>query len=125
MGGDDGCDQPDHAAHAAAVPLHPTSPRRRPDRRCRQELSQMPKSQMSKSQMPKPNLVFAMNPDVTPDLITPELRERLSRSCTLANREPLRDYETAEARRLLAEAEILFTGWGAARIDAPVLAIAP
>jgi len=85
----------------------------------------MPKSPMSKSQMPKPNLVFAMNPDVTPDLITPELRERLSRSCTLANREPLRDYETAEARRLLAEAEILFTGWGAARIDAPLLATAP
>jgi phosphoglycerate dehydrogenase-like enzyme len=74
--------------------------------------------------MHKPNLVFAMNPGVTPDLITPELRERLSSSCTLLNREPLHDYETAEARLLLAQADILFTGWGAARVDAAVLAIA-
>lgn len=72
----------------------------------------------------KPNLVFAMNPDVTPDLITPALRKRLARSCTLLNHEPLRDYATAEARRLLAQADILFTGWGAARVDAAILATA-
>lgn len=72
----------------------------------------------------KPNLVFAMNPDVTPDLITPALRERLARTCTLLNREPLRGYDTGEARALLARADILFTGWGAARVDAEALAIA-
>jgi phosphoglycerate dehydrogenase-like enzyme len=72
----------------------------------------------------KPNLVFAMNPDMTPDLITPALRERLARSCTLLNREPLRDYDTGDARALLARADILFTGWGAARVDAKALAIA-
>lgn len=72
----------------------------------------------------KPNLVFAMNPDVTPDLITPALRERLAQSCTLLNHEPLRSYDTDEARALLARADILFTGWGAARLDAEALAIA-
>lgn len=72
----------------------------------------------------KPNLVFAMNPDMTPDLITPALRERLARSCTLLNREPLRGYDTGDARALLARADILFTGWGAARVDAEALAIA-
>ncbi|MGW9332515.1 hydroxyacid dehydrogenase [Bosea sp. NPDC055594] len=65
-----------------------------------------------------------MNPDVTPDLITPALRERLTRSCTLLNREPLRGYDTGEARALLARADILFTGWGAARVDAAALRIA-
>ncbi|MGE7473617.1 hydroxyacid dehydrogenase [Bosea sp. NPDC003192] len=65
-----------------------------------------------------------MNPDMTPDLITPALRERLARSCTLLNREPLRDYDTGDARALLARADILFTGWGAARVDAKALAIA-
>ncbi|RDJ22263.1 hydroxyacid dehydrogenase [Bosea caraganae] len=73
----------------------------------------------------KPNLVFAMNPDVTSDLITPPLLARLAESCTILSEAPLRDYGSAAARALLAEAAILFTGWGAPKLDAAALALAP
>ncbi|RDJ20322.1 hydroxyacid dehydrogenase [Bosea caraganae] len=75
--------------------------------------------------MAKPNLVFAMNPDVTSDLMTLALLTRLAESCTILSEAPLRDYSSAAARAMLAEAAILFTGWGAPRLDAAALAAAP
>lgn len=75
--------------------------------------------------MPKPKLVFAMNPEVTSDLITPALLARLSESCTVLSPAPLRDYSSPAAQAFLAEAAILFTGWGAPTLDAVVLAVAP
>lgn len=74
--------------------------------------------------MPKPNLVFAMDPELTPDLLTPELLARLAESCTILGPEPLRDYSTPQAQALLGEAQILFTGWGAPQLDAAALAAA-
>lgn len=72
----------------------------------------------------KPNLVFAMNPELTPDLLTSELVARLAESCTILSPEPLRDYSTLQAQALLGEARILFTGWGAPLLDAAALAAA-
>jgi phosphoglycerate dehydrogenase-like enzyme len=72
--------------------------------------------------MPKPNLIFAMKPELTPDLLTPELLARLAESCAILSPEPLSDYSTPRAQALLGEAQILFTGWGAPRLDGAALA---
>lgn len=51
--------------------------------------------------------------------------ERLASCCRLLDAEPLRDFASARARRLLPEVEILITSWGCPLIDSAVLDRAP
>jgi phosphoglycerate dehydrogenase-like enzyme len=51
--------------------------------------------------------------------------ERLASCCRLLDDEPLPDFASARARRLLPEVEILITSWGCPVIDAAVLDQAP
>jgi phosphoglycerate dehydrogenase-like enzyme len=69
--------------------------------------------------------VLAMAPALTPDLFGPAERARLATLAELPDPEPLARFEGERAERLLAEAEVLLTGWGCPRIDAALLARAP
>jgi phosphoglycerate dehydrogenase-like enzyme len=73
----------------------------------------------------KPVVVLAMAPALTPDLFGPAERARLAALAELPDPEPLASFEGDRAARLLAEAEVLLSGWGCPRIDAALLARAP
>lgn len=75
--------------------------------------------------MPKPRVALAMDPKLTPDLFGPDQLSRLEQSCTLLASECLTDFSSETARMLLAEVEILLTGWGAPKLDDAVLDAAP
>lgn len=72
-----------------------------------------------------PALVFAFKPAYTQRVFSDALLDRLDRTCRVLDRDPIQDFSEPRARLLLAEADILVTGWGCAPIDAPVLAAAP
>lgn len=72
-----------------------------------------------------PSLVFALRPAVTESVFSAQHVETLSRLCAVADAVPLETFDDDRARRLLAEAQILVTGWGCPRVDATVLAMAP
>jgi phosphoglycerate dehydrogenase-like enzyme len=72
-----------------------------------------------------PNLLFAMAADKTRHVFDAETVERLGRSCTILSRETVESFESAEARRLLGETEVLVTGWGCPMITPDVLRAAP
>lgn len=73
----------------------------------------------------KPGLAFAMEPDKTRHVIDAGLIERIEACCTILSREPITDFATPEARRILKDTEILVTGWGCPYIGAAALAAAP
>jgi phosphoglycerate dehydrogenase-like enzyme len=73
----------------------------------------------------RPTLAFALDPSLTPDLVTDEIRARLHDLCAVICDEAMTEYASEKSRGLLSQAEILFTGWGAPVIDAAVLAFAP
>jgi len=73
----------------------------------------------------RPAVLLAMDPARTAHLLEPALLDRLAASCRLLDRAPLTSFTTSSARSLLAETGILLTGWGAPRIDAAVLDMAP
>jgi len=70
-------------------------------------------------------LAFAMDPHKTRHVLDDETLARLGRVCTVIASEPLREFASAEARRILGETEVLVTGWGCPHISAEVLAAAP
>jgi len=63
--------------------------------------------------------------DLPERLFTAHQRDRLNRLATVPHPDPLDEVDSASARRRLAHAEVLLTGWGAPRIDAAFLAAAP
>jgi phosphoglycerate dehydrogenase-like enzyme len=76
--------------------------------------------------MPEPpTVVLAMAPALTTELFTPALRARLAALAALPDPEPLQRFDDERALRLLADADVLLSGWGCPRIDADVLARAP
>jgi phosphoglycerate dehydrogenase-like enzyme len=75
--------------------------------------------------MTRPRTVLAMQPAMPAQLFDAAALERLT---ALADVDPgvvLTEYDSAPARAALAEAEVLFTCWGAPTVDAAALAAAP
>lgn len=75
--------------------------------------------------MTRPAIAFAMQPGRTQYVLTPELLMRIDGIARVLDREPMTRFGDDRAKRLLAEAEILVTGWGAPVFDAAALASAP
>lgn len=75
--------------------------------------------------MTLPTVVFAMQPERTRHVLTPELFARLGAFARIPDQRPVTEFADERSQRLLAEAEVLVTGWGAPFIDAAVLARAP
>jgi phosphoglycerate dehydrogenase-like enzyme len=74
---------------------------------------------------PRPRAALAMSPDAAVAVLPPESLTALGAVCTLTSLSVLDDFTTARARAVLADAELLVTGWGCPPIDEEVLAAAP
>ncbi|WP_107101451.1 hydroxyacid dehydrogenase [Peterkaempfera griseoplana] len=66
-----------------------------------------------------------MSPDLPDDLFPPVVRARLEQITELHSAEVLDDFGTAHAASVLADTEVLLTGWGCPRIDGSVLDRSP
>ncbi|MCA1366821.1 hydroxyacid dehydrogenase [Bradyrhizobium sp. BRP14] len=75
--------------------------------------------------MSRPAVAVAMQPERTRYVLTPELLSRLGDFARILDEVPMTSFDDERARRLLAEAEILVTGWGAPLFDREALALAP
>ncbi|MCV9961671.1 hydroxyacid dehydrogenase [Pararhizobium sp. BT-229] len=75
--------------------------------------------------MKRPAIALAMRPDRTQHVLPPELLARLEQLGLLLDPTPMTTFTDDRARRLLAETEILVTGWGAPLFDADALAATP
>ncbi|ANL44830.1 D-2-hydroxyacid dehydrogenase protein [Rhizobium phaseoli] len=75
--------------------------------------------------MSRPAIVLAMEPSRTEHVLPDETLRRLDTIGRLLDSEPLQRLDDARARRLLSEAEILITGWGAAYVGPEIAAAAP
>lgn len=75
--------------------------------------------------MQRPQLTLAMVPLLNAQLMTEAHWQRLEALCQIPDREPLMSFAEDRAAALLADAEILLTGWGSPIIDGQVLACAP
>lgn len=73
----------------------------------------------------RPTAVLAMAPRLTEGMFTAAHRERLARLCAVPDPAPLPGFDDPRAGGLLADAEILVTGWGCPPLDDAVLARAP
>ena len=73
----------------------------------------------------KLRLALAMDPQKTHRVLDDETMARLARACDVMTNEPLDEFGSAEARRVLGEIDILVTGWGCPHISAEVLAASP
>lgn len=79
---------------------------------------------MSASGQP-PRLAFAFDPTAAAGVLTPACLERLAACCSIVDQWPLTSFGTEPAGGVLADIDILLTGWGCPRIDASVLSHAP
>ncbi|WP_341487308.1 hydroxyacid dehydrogenase [Pararhizobium sp. A13] len=75
--------------------------------------------------MKRPAIALAMLPERTQHVLPPELLARLDQLGVLLDPTPMTTFTGDRARRLLAETEILVTGWGAPLFDANALASTP
>ncbi|PDT22209.1 hydroxyacid dehydrogenase [Rhizobium hidalgonense] len=75
--------------------------------------------------MSRPAIVLAMEPSRTEHVLPDEILGRLDTIGRLLDPEPLQRLDDARARRLLSEAEILITGWGAPYVGPEIPAAAP
>jgi phosphoglycerate dehydrogenase-like enzyme len=75
--------------------------------------------------MNRPAIVLAMQPSRTEHVLPEEVLRRLDGIGRLLDAEPLQRFDDERAKRLLSEAEILITGWGAPYVGREVLALAP
>ncbi len=73
----------------------------------------------------RPKLALAMNPDKTRHVLDDGLLARLAGCCDVLSTNPLEEFTSRESRQLLAEAEVLVTGWGCPMIGPDVLRAAP
>jgi phosphoglycerate dehydrogenase-like enzyme len=73
----------------------------------------------------RPTVVLAMAPLLTPELFGDEERARLAALADVPDPAPLSRFDDERAAGLLPRADVLLTGWGCPRIDAPLLERAP
>ncbi|WP_022873500.1 hydroxyacid dehydrogenase [Nesterenkonia alba] len=72
-----------------------------------------------------PTAVLAMSPDVAGTVVGPRGLDEIRAVCQVPDPEPLTEFSSLRAEALLAEAEVLITGWGCPVIDEAALAQAP
>ncbi|UXN66364.1 hydroxyacid dehydrogenase (plasmid) [Phyllobacterium sp. A18/5-2] len=75
--------------------------------------------------MMRRTIAFAMQPERTQYVFPPELLSKIDDIGRILDQEPMTRFDDDRGKRLLAEAEILVTGWGAPVFDAATLASAP
>ncbi len=75
--------------------------------------------------MRRPRLVLAMSAEKTRFALTDAHRARLAQLCDIADPRPLESFAEPRAGVLLAQAEILLTGWGCPAIAVHILDRAP
>lgn len=75
--------------------------------------------------MNRPTVIVAMSPMFTADLLTDEHWQRLAACAHLPLRERVSEFSSQQARELLAQADVLLSGWGCPPLDQEVLAAAP
>ena len=73
----------------------------------------------------RPKLAFAMLADKTKYVFDAEALARLARSCDIVQAEPLEEFSSPQAREVLAQIDILVTGWGCPVVTAEVVRAAP
>lgn len=73
----------------------------------------------------RPNLAFALDPGKTRHVFDKQALQRLDACCTVLSGEPMQSFSGSAAEALLAQTEILVTGWGCPVITPEVLAAAP
>lgn len=73
----------------------------------------------------RPKLAFAMLADRTRHVFDAQSLAQLEQTVEIVRREPLEEFDSAEARAVLAETEILITGWGSPMVTAEVINAAP
>lgn len=73
----------------------------------------------------RPKLTFALDPHKTRHVFDDGAMARLAACCDIVSAQPLTGFGTAEARAILAETEILVTGWGCPMLTPDVLRAAP
>ncbi|MEU1369840.1 hydroxyacid dehydrogenase [Streptomyces sp. NPDC005803] len=73
----------------------------------------------------RPRAAFAMQPGTAAALLGDRSLTALSQVCDLAPLPVLDDFTTDRARAVLADTELLITGWGCPPLDAAALASAP
>ncbi|MEW2076254.1 hydroxyacid dehydrogenase [Streptomyces sp. NPDC017966] len=74
---------------------------------------------------PRPRAALAMSPDVASAVLDDESLAALAALCDLAPLPVLDDLTTPRARTVLADVDLLVTGWGCPPLDADVLRAAP
>ncbi|MCI3274440.1 hydroxyacid dehydrogenase [Streptomyces cylindrosporus] len=74
---------------------------------------------------PRPRAALAMSQDAAAAVLDPESLEALAAICHLAPPPALDDLTSPRARQVLADVDLLVTGWGCPPLDAAVLAAAP
>src|SRR5262245_23103138 len=75
--------------------------------------------------MTKPAIALAMQPFRTEHVLADDSLRRLGEIGRLIDPQPLQRFGDDRARSVLAQAEVLITGWGCPPIGASVLAAAP
>jgi len=73
----------------------------------------------------RPAIAFAMQPTRTQHVLPEVLIQRLDTAGRVLDAAPMQRFDDDRASKLLAETEILITGWGSPAIDAAALALAP
>lgn len=73
----------------------------------------------------KLRLAYAMDLHKTQRVLDDETLERVAQLCDVVAAEPLHEFASAAARQVLAEIDVLVTGWGSPHISVEVLAAAP
>ncbi|MET8221025.1 hydroxyacid dehydrogenase [Streptomyces hirsutus] len=73
----------------------------------------------------RPRAALAMHPDVAPAVLDAEAHEALAALCDPVPLPLLDDFTTPRARAVLADVDLLVTGWGCPPLDAEVLRAAP
>ncbi|MFF8418350.1 hydroxyacid dehydrogenase [Streptomyces sp. NPDC015680] len=89
----------------------------------------MPRTSPASSEAPltpnRPRAAVAMKPGAATALLDARSLAALDEVCDLADLPALDDFTTDRARAVLADVEILVTGWGCPPLDAAALAAAP
>jgi phosphoglycerate dehydrogenase-like enzyme len=73
----------------------------------------------------RPKLAFALSPDKTQHIFDAEALERLKKCCAILSETPIESFADPAARQLMAEAEVLVTGWGCPMLTPELLRAAP
>ena len=73
----------------------------------------------------RPKLAFALSPEKTRHVFDIGLLDRLAACCDVLSPVPMQDLASADSRSLLADTEVLVTGWGCPLLGPEILRAAP